>query len=178
MTKALLIFLFFAWPGWAMAQDQAADVVAEAGCGPANISFDVKTDKKQHLTGQVEPEKALVYVFADEKRDQMKYFGSLNVKVGVDGMWIGAFHYQSYFFFPVSAGEHRMCAGWQSSLSMFSKVRAAISFTVEPGKKYYFRIVSERRQDHPSGVAIEPLDSAEGTLLIGTSALSTSKAKK
>ncbi len=177
MIKTLLVVLLFAGPVWA--QDQAAGALAAAGCGPDKVDFAVRKDKKQHPTGQVEPGKALVYVFGDETRDaDVSYFGGPTVKLGVDGTWMGATQYQSYFFFPVSTGGHRMCAGWQSSIEKIAKVRTAASFRAEAGEVYYFRVVSERRQKREPAIRIEPLDSAEGALLIASSALGVSKTKK
>ena len=177
MIKTLLVVLLFAGPVWA--QEQAADALATAGCGPNKVEFDVKKDKKQHPTGQVEPGKALVHVFGDETRDaDVSYFGGPAVRLGVDGAWMGATQYQSYFFFPVSTGGHRICAGWQSNIARFAKVRTAASFSAQAGEVYYFRVVSERRQKREPAIKIEPLDGAEGALLIASSALSTSRTKK
>ena len=53
MIKTLLVVLLIAGPVWA--QEQAADALATAGCGPNKVEFEVKKDKKQHPTGQVEP---------------------------------------------------------------------------------------------------------------------------
>lgn len=177
MAKTLLVILLLAGPVWA--QEQAADALTTAGCGPDKVEFEVRKDKKQHPTGQVEPGKALVYVFGDETRDAtVNYFGGPTVRLGVDGTWMGAIQYQSYFFFPVSSAGHRMCAGWQSSIGKLRKVRTAASFSAEAGQVYYFRIVSERRQKREPAIKIEPLDGAEGALLIASSALSTSRTKK
>jgi hypothetical protein len=178
MTKTLLVVvLLFGGPAWA--QEQAADALATAGCGPDKVHFEVKKDAKQHPEGQVEPGKALVYVFADEIRDaNLHYFANPTVRLGVDGAWMGATKYHSYFFFPVSSGGHRMCAGWQSDIARIAKVRTAASFSAQAGEVYYFRLVSDRRQEREPTIKIEPLDGAEGALLIASSALSTSSAKK
>jgi len=177
MIKALVVVLLFAGPLWA--QDQAAHALATAGCGPNKVEFEVKRDKNLHLKGQVEPGKALAYVFVDETRDtDMHYFGSATVRLGIDGAWVGATQHQSYFFFPVEPGGHRMCAGWQSKFARIEKVRTAASFSVQAGEVYYFRVVSEMRRKRESAIKIEPLDSAEGELLIANFGLSTSKTKK
>ena len=177
MIKTLLVVLLFAGPVWA--QEQAADALATAGCGPNKVEFEVKKDKKQHPTGQAEPGKALVYVFGDETRDaDVSYISGPIVRLGVDGAWIGATQYQSYFFFPVCTGGHRICAGWQSKIAKIAKVRIAASFSAQAGEVYYFRVVSERRQKREPAIKIEPLDGAEGSLLIASSALSTSRAKR
>jgi len=124
--------------------------------------------------------KALVYVFGDETRDAdvSYFFGGPAVRLEVDGAWMGATQYQSYFFFPMSTGGHRICAGWQSNIARFAKVRTAASFSAQAGEVYYFRVVSERRQKREPAIKIEPLDGAEGALLIASSALSTSRTKK
>ncbi|MGB7280748.1 MAG: hypothetical protein WBE13_00695 [Candidatus Acidiferrum sp.] len=179
MLKTLLAILLFAAPVLAQAQDQATQGLPETGCGPDKIEFDVKTDKKQHPAGQMEPGKALVYVFDDEKRDAHEaYLGDITVKVGVDGAWIGATRYQSYFFFPVSVGDHRLCAGWQSKLQKFEKIRTAASFSAGAEEVHYFRVVSDLRNNRQPTIRIEPVDEAEGALLITSLALSTSKTKK
>lgn len=100
------------------------------------------------------------------------------MQIGVDGSWMGATQYHSYFFFPVSAGAHRLCAGWQSKYASLAKVRMAAAFTVQAGEVYYFRVVSERREHREPAIKIMPLDSAEGSLLVAGSALSTSRTKK
>src|SRR5258708_20660207 len=177
MIKTLLVVLLFAGPAWG--QEQAADALAMAGCGPNEVKFEVKKDKKEHPTGQVEPGKALVYVFGDETRDaNISYFDGPTLRLGVDGAWMGATQYQSYFFFPVSTGGHRICAGWQSDIARIAKVRTATSFSAHAGEVYYFRVVSERRQKREPAIKIEPLDGAEGALLIASSALGASRTKK
>ena len=132
MLKTLFIVLVLAGPSWA--QERAAEPLPTGSCGPDKAEFDVKTDKKQHPTGQAEPGKALVYVFADESRDpHVSYIGGPIVRVGVDGTWMGATRYRSYFFFPVSAGGHRICAWWQSSPVGNQKARVAANFSAEAG---------------------------------------------
>jgi len=176
--KTLLVVFLFTWPVWTNGQDQGAGGLPVTGCGPAHVEFEVKTDKNQHPTGQLEPGKALVYVFGDERRSpHVAYLGGPTVQVGVDGTWMGATRFQSYFFFPVTDGEHRLCVGWQSNIAKVARVRRATNFTAQAGEVYYFRIVSERRQDREMEVWIEPVDGAEGALLISSSGLATSRVK-
>jgi hypothetical protein len=54
----------------------------------------------------------------------------------------------------------------------------AANFSAEAGEAYYFRVVTERREKKEPGIRIEPLDSAEGALLIDSSAASTFHVKK
>jgi hypothetical protein len=71
--SVLFLLLLFATP--MLAQDQAAALGA-GGCGPEKIEFDVKTDKNQHPMAQLQPGKALVYVFEEEETDQGSQSGS------------------------------------------------------------------------------------------------------
>lgn len=162
--RKLLFLLLFAAPVWA--QESTTDPMTMAGCGANKVDFDVKRDKGQHAIGQAEPGKALVYVFADETRDaNVSYWGTTTVRIGIDGQWMGATRYQSYFFFPVSTGDHHICAGWQSNFASLAKVRMAASFSAQGGSVYYFRILSESRTERQPAIKIEPVDSAEGAFV-------------
>ena len=177
---AIGIFLaVFASP--AFAQGQAAAARAAAGCGPNEVKFDVKTDKKQYPIGQPESGKALVYVFADESADNGGiHIGGLTTRIGLDGAWVGANRGKSYFFFSVDPGDHRLCTNWQSGVSSRSNLGSATTLSVEAGKIYYFRtshyfIPEGQRQ---VGMKLEPLDATEAQLLIAFCSLSTSRPKK
>jgi Protein of unknown function (DUF2846) len=180
VRKILLgVFLFALMAAPGFAQDEAAAARAAAGCGPNDVNFDVKVNKKQHPAPAPEPGKALVYVFEQEKTDPgaLKIL-AVTVRVGLDGSWVGANHGGSYFYFPVEPGEHSVCAAWQSTLSMFSKLGAAASLTAEPGQSYYFRISVDERDNRQKSVRLDPVDPAERQLLIGSCGLSTSHPKK
>jgi hypothetical protein len=177
--KTVLAVLLFASP--AIAQDQAAAARAAAGCGPAQVQFGVKTDKNQHPAPQPDSGKALIYIFESQLRDRdINYLGmAVTTRVGMDGGWVGANHGESYFYFPVEAGDHRLCADWQSSRESHSRSASAISLMAEAGKVYYFRtIVDQRRESHESVVKLVRLDPAEAQILVASSALSTSQPKK
>jgi hypothetical protein len=172
----LLVFALLASPG--LAQDQAAVARAGAGCGPDKVPFEVATHKKQHPEAKTEAGKALVYVFEDEKRDPNQRLGNVTIRIGLDGKWVGANHGKSYFFFPVDPGEHALCANWQSSFRMYSKLASAASLTAEAGKVYYFQASVEERTNYPPGVKVEAVDPAEEQLLVAGSALSSSHPKQ
>jgi hypothetical protein len=178
---AALLLLLVASP--AFAQDQAAAARTASGCGPDQIDFDVKTDKKQHPAPQPESGKALIYVIEVLKTDDAGFkIGGVTTKVGLDGAWVGANHSQSYFFFSVDPGDHRLCTSWQSSLGSRSKLGSALSLHAEPGQIYYFRArvyaLTENRDRNDLAVKFEPIDPAEAQFLISSSPLSTSKPKK
>ena len=140
IVKVVLGMTIFTAP--LLAQDQAEEARTAAGCGVNDAQFTVKRDKKQHPTAQPESGKALVYVFGDEDidNDVSLRFGDSITRWGVDATWVGATDWKSYFFFPVDPGDHRLCARRQSSFKSINKVSAALSFTAEAGKSYYFRL--------------------------------------
>lgn len=179
MIRLILVVLFLTSP--LFAQDDAAAARAAAGCGSERVNFDVKTDKKRHPAPQPEAGKGLVYVFADVPTGN---YGDgvlwLTTRVGLDGDWVGANGRNSYFFFGVSPGDHRLCTNWQSSVGWRSKIAKAVTLTAEAGKTYYFRIRMLPVTEHQNEVMmkLEALDPAEGQLLIASSALSTSQPKK
>jgi hypothetical protein len=177
MLKIMLGVLLLASP--VFAQDEAETARVAAGCGPNEIKFDVKTDKKQHPTGQPEEGKALVYVFGNEDEDNGGiHIGGLTTRIGLDGTWVGANNFKSYIFFPVDPGDHRLCTSWQSMLKGRAKKSAAKSFTAEAGKVYYFRTKTPDRPQPGELVKLVPVDTAEAQLLIASSAFSTFQAKK
>lgn len=154
------------------------------GCGPANIKFDISTSKKYSLPA-TQQGKALVYLFQDD----LKYGARPRptTRFGIDGAWIGATHANSFIYAFVDAGDHDVCANWQSDDTGLGyigpKPTAAAHFTAEAGKSYYFRardiaytngraIVSEPE------VVLAPLDSDEAQVIINSFSLSSSHPKK
>jgi hypothetical protein len=103
----------------AFAQDKRAISAAEAGCGPQDAKFEVKTDESQHPTPTSEDGKALIYVVAD---------GHLTTLFGFDEKWVGAvnggINGGRYFFVPIDPGEHHVWAMLQS----FRQTEAALEF--------------------------------------------------
>ena len=181
MIQFLLSFSLFVAPLLAQEQEEAARIAA--GCGPNETNFEVKTDKHQHPTAQPEAGKALVYVFGNEDIDNVTlHVGSAITRWGMDGSWQGANDRKSYFYFAVTPGDHRLCTRRQSSFKSINKVSAALSFTAEPGKVYYFRTKTPRHYGATSvpkedQVTLVQVDPAEAQLLIANSAFSVSRLK-
>jgi uncharacterized protein DUF2846 len=177
MLKMIFVVLLLASP--VFAQDEEEKARMAAGCGPNEIKFDVKTDKNRHPMGQPEQGKALVYIFGDENEDNGGFrIGGLTTRIGVDGTWVGANDYKSYFFFSVDPGDHRICTSWQSMLKGRTRKSSATSFTAEAGKVYYFRTKTPTRPQPGELVKLVPVDPAQAQLLIASSAFSTSKVKQ
>jgi hypothetical protein len=176
--KTVLAVLVFLSATFVFAEDQEAAARVAAGCGPNEVQFDVKTDKKQHPMGQADAGKALVYVFNDTIDDNAKlHVGGLTTRVGLDGAWVGANDFKSYFFFSVEPGDHRLCTSQRSVLKSRTRTSSAASLTTEAGKIYYYRT---RTPEHPvpqETVELVKVDPAEAQLLIASSAYSTSHPK-
>jgi hypothetical protein len=176
MTKTILAVLLLA--SAAYPRDDAAKARMAAGCGPSEINFEVKTDKKQHPTGQPEQGRALVYVFANTDADNGVLSPPRITRFGLDGAWVGATNLRSYFFFSTDPGEHHLCSNGQSIFKSRTDQSAALTFTAEPGKVYYFATRTEHHSQPPELPKLVLLDSAEAQLLIASSAHSTFQQKK
>lgn len=175
--RILLLFLFMTTVAFSQDQDEAARMAA--GCGANSVQFEVKTEKKQHPMAQLETDKAVVYVFRDEEIDNVAFtIGSVTTRVGIDGNWVGANGTKSYFYATVEPGDHRLCTQRQSRMKSQLKVSAAISFTAESGKAYYFRTRTPIRESKGEIVKLVPIDPAQAQLLIPQFAYSTFTIKK
>ena len=174
MLRTALVALLFASP--ALTQDSAANALAAAGCGANEVHFDVKTDKKQHPTALPDAGRALVYVIGAAWADYVAvHIATPPTRFGVDGSWVGASGYRSYFFFPAEPGDHRLCSSAQSKLRrVVNSSTAELSFTAEAGKTYYFRTKTPARENLNAGIELRSVDLAEAQVLIAATAFSAS----
>ncbi len=174
MMKTIVAAIFlvvFASP--LFAQDPAPAVSTRGGCGPSEKYFDVKTDKKLHPVSPADSGKALIYVFEDIERGP-------TMRVGLDGVWVGANKGKSYFFFSVDPGDHQVCTNWQSGTfkETSKRIGSAMTLKAEAGKVYYLRTQVYERSERDVNVKFEPVEAAEGQFLISASAFSTFQPKK
>jgi hypothetical protein len=163
----------------AYAEDNVAQSAATSpGCGPAREKFDVTTTKNPPAAPQLDSGKALIYVIQDDTHFESR--PRPTTRLGVDGTWVGATRGDSYLRTVVDAGEHHLCVSWQSFVGVGMGIKmAALHFTAEPGKTYYFRVKDKWLRDHGRGdVEFEALDTDEGQLLASKFAFSTSHPKK
>jgi hypothetical protein len=179
MLKSVLFALLFV--SSAFAQDgSAAKALEAAGCGPKDVKFEVKTDKKQHPTAEPQTGKAWVYVIGDTWNDHVAvHIGTPPTRFGIDGAWVGANGYRSYFFFSVEPGDHRLCTNMQAPLEkVVESSTAARSFTAEAGQSYYFRTITPDAGPSGASTKIVPVDPAEAQVLIAVAAFSSFQLKK
>lgn len=171
MRSALVMMLLAAS---AFAQDRSA-VVAASACGPKGINFDVKRDESQHTLSPPEPGKARVYFIQD--LGTVSCLGAcLTTKIGLDGTWVGAHQYNSYFSVSVEPGEHHVCANPQSHFASANHTLALAHFTAEAGKVYYFR--TRAFSSKTQGLFdLDSIDSDQAKYLIASYPLSVSHPK-
>jgi hypothetical protein len=163
--KIAFVALLFA--ASALAQDPAT--VPYAACGPGNVSFKVKLDDTQHTVTQPEPGKARVYFIHESGAPwQLGYPTS---KQGIDGVWVGANHGNSYYSVSVAPGEHHLCAALQTSI--YDDRLEMTHFTAEAGKVYYYRtrLLMSRQVEL---LEFDLIDSDQGKYLIASFPLSVS----
>jgi hypothetical protein len=177
--KLLLALVLLAIASPAVGQTESPAAASGPGCGSANIEFNVKTDKKQHPTAQLDAGKAPVYFLQDDA--EFLSTPKPRTRFGSDGAWVGATHSNSYFFITVDPGEHDLCASWQGFVGLAPQPReAVIHFTAKTGNNYYFRAknIFSFQTQVPAAVLLKPADSDEGELLIGQFSFGTSTPKK
>ena len=154
-------------------------------CGPPHVKFDVKLDRSQHSLGQPEPGKALVYVIEVFQRPPGE-LGTPTIRVGLNGVWVGANRGTSYLSFSVDAGENHVCTNWQSVLKQLSSQHSLTSFVAEAGKIYFFRVQTHFETYSPGvvqpsvvwSIDLQPINPDEAKNFIAASPLSISRPKR
>ena len=107
---------------FAAAQNISAVQQAESACGSFQVKFNVATNANPHPETPAQPGKAQVYIIEVYENPTYKIGKGPTVRLGMDGRWVGADHHDSYLVLPVEAGEHHLCANWQSKLKSLSRL--------------------------------------------------------
>jgi len=151
-------------------------------CGPEAVTFNVKADQPLAALPKPEADKALVYVIQERR-----LFGGCvkckpTVRIGVDGNWVGAQHYDSWLSFSVQPGGHHLCADLQASEKGRSdepKRISLTSFRAEPSTVYYFRVrTTLDYQLDLTTVDLKAINRDEGELLVTSYPSSSSQPQK
>ncbi len=146
----------------------------QPSCGKKDIQFEVQIAKTRTDTN-VAPDKAQVYVVETSERAFLTDMRKITIRIGLDGEWVGAVKgNHTYISFPVTSGEHHLCAERQSVQASMARQAGFTSFTAQPGKRFYLRA---QFTEH-SGVNLEPIDRDEGQFLILSSRLAIPRPKK
>ena len=165
--KVVVVWMLFA--GCALAQ--APPTAATSSCGPTEANVNVKLDRSQHSQAQPEPGKALVYFIQEKGSDAF----AVTTQIGLDGSWVGANKNSSYFSVSVEPGEHHACANVNS---FRGHPRSLVHFTAEAGRVYFFDARIVYGEQAAVYLFFDPLDSDQGTYLIGSLPLSVLNSKK
>jgi hypothetical protein len=166
----------------AFARDRSARATAPA-CGPADVNFDVQDDASQPSTGQPAAGKALVYVIQDDGAgnclSRAPLWNCFTTRVGLDGVWQGATHQNSWIGFNVEPGDRHLCVTLQSHLKSASQLAGLVHFDAEAGKIYYFRTRAFGRASASQVfLDLDAIDSDQGKFLVSGFASSISHPKK
>jgi hypothetical protein len=143
-------------------------------CGRLSEKFVTKYSALRS-PGQPQAGKALVY-FIQSYAENPTILHVQQVRLALDGVWVGAALSESNFAFSVDPGIHHLCAVTdQSSQNGYPTVAVAVAlahFTAEAGAVYYFE----------AKVGVEAtllnVDSDEGDFLVATGQSVTSSPKK
>lgn len=178
-TTVLVMIVICASGVLAQNKDKSAVTQALAACGADNIEFEVtRPEISTPSAAVVEPDKALVYVIAEEVK-ACAVECPFTTRVGLDGSWVGANKGNSYFSLAVAPGEHHLCAKWQSKLFMNGKRRVALAnFTARAGKVYYFRTRMLESEHSEAFLDLDPISSDQGRLLVASYLLSVWHVKR
>ena len=139
----------------------------------------VKTTENKNALPAPDSGKALIVFLQDDARFQSE--PRQTTRFGIDGIWVGATHSNSYFYVPVDPGEHHLCANWQSKAVLIgpSRSTAAMQFVAEAGKIYTFRARDLYYKDRPPvELKLEAVDNGEAQILMNSFELSSWHPKK
>ena len=176
MTRTLA-FLALASAVLGYGQDANSSGAGAPGCGPAKQKFEVTASKQTPTPAVSDPAKATIYVIQDD--GDFDSTPKPITRIGVDGQWIGATRTDSYVRASVDLGEHHLCSSWQNFVGFGMGMKtAALHFSAEAGKTYYFRVRDKWRLEHGHGrVELEAIDSDQGQLMASKFAYSTARPK-
>jgi len=178
MNWICVFFVLASVTPFAAAQSKAAVKQTDPACGPSHAKFLVKTQTGPHPV-PMKPGTAVVYVIEEIRKPANQLLGGPTIRIGMDGHWMGAGHGNSYLFFPADAGEHHVCANWQSVLKRFSKLTSLNDFNAQPGHTYYFRArVVVTGAQGPITLDLEPTNADEAGRLISKYPYAASTAKR
>jgi hypothetical protein len=134
----MLMLVLSLTASFAYAQQTMVENTTPGGCGPAQEKFDVLATKAAAATTSAS-DNALIYVIQDDTH--FESHPRPTTRIGVDGKWVGATRSNSYLRSLVGPGVHHLCASWQGFVGVGMGVKmAALHFSAEPGKSYYFRV--------------------------------------
>lgn len=147
-------------------------------CGPYKTTFTVTLKPTHSMPAEPSPGHALVYFLFDPKA-QVALQPAPVVNVGLDGSWSGALKHKSYLPVEIMPGKHVACFEHLSTAARYGYYGHFVqlrSIDALAGKTYYFHVLMLASYNDYGAKAnafvVTPVDSAEGSLFVETSALS------
>lgn len=140
---------------------------AVAACGNSNTNFDIRNDSGPAPSMHAPANKALVFVVADFPKEIIK---PIEIRVGLDGKWVGATHSRSYMSFAVSPGLHHLCVRYRGRGWNFQDGIELEQLNAVAGSTYFFRARATAFGGQSFGTTLmQTVNEDEGALLIQTS---------
>ena len=110
---------------------------SDAGCGPENETFEVKSENSKHPVSQPPAGMALVYFMQDDTDYRQR--PRPTTRWGLDGSWLGATQSNAYFYMSIKPGPHQLCVKWQNAAIMtIGRKSSALAWEARSGETYYF----------------------------------------
>jgi hypothetical protein len=169
-------------PAWA-----EKGLILPDSCGKDDVKFDVEKHKGSPPPAPPAEGKAQIVLIETWHRPSFEH-GNLTVRFGLDGAWVGAAGFDSYFTIDVAPGEHHFCASAQHTFGMTSAIQKSmigmLTFTAEAGKVYYvdFKVESVYAGGPATpgsfSSSFAKAEDEDGKFLVKSSDLATSKPGK
>jgi len=101
----------------------------QLACGPSGVRFSHHSEKGPQALPEQPPDKGLIYVLRTKGLEG----ATVQVKLAMDGKWVGVNGMANYFYVEVDPGPHYFCV--KAALDK----PGLLSLVIEKGKTYYLR---------------------------------------
>lgn len=101
----------------------------QLACGPSGVHFSHHTEKGPQALPEQPPDKGLIYVLRTKGLEG----AAVQVKLAMDGKWVGVNGMGNYFYVEAEPGPHYFCV--KAALDK----PGLLSLVIEKGKTYYLR---------------------------------------
>jgi hypothetical protein len=110
-------------------EDETRKRLERLACGPSGVRFSHHSEKGPQALPQQLPDKGLIYVLRTKGLEG----ATVQVKLAMDGKWVGVNGMANYFYVEVDPGPHYFCV--KAALDK----PGLLSLVIEKGKTYYLR---------------------------------------
>jgi len=110
-------------------EDETRKRLERLACGPSGVHFSHHSEKGPQALPEQPPDKGLIYVLRTKGLEG----ATVQVKLAMDGKWVGVNGMANYFYVEVDPGPHYFCV--KAALDK----PGLLSLVIEKGKTYYLR---------------------------------------